>query len=251
MPTVFATFAAQRAQFISDIIGFLGSSNIRLLWYPEPTDTTTSIDRSINARTITWLQSVGYRLSPLGLGHSVNFDITAIYGTTPDADNLSFGNGTTDTPFSILVLANAGATGALRTFVSKATEYRFRIEVNDTLTLTLLDNSAGASVSRDSTAAVTLGAWRVFGAVYDGREGATATAGARLYSNGVMLSSSTTSVGTYTAMENLTGSLVIGSDLSNHYYGDIAMVLIVATELPPTAMYWLSRLILQHHGVNV
>ena len=252
MPSPFNTFDSQRDRFAADLIAFLGAGNVRVLVFPEPGDTTTTTDRSVAARTVTWNTSIANRLNPLGMGLGITFGDTTDYGTIPDAANLSFGDGSTDSAFSLIVLANVTNSAATRELVVKSAagatneEYRFFIDASDLLLLSLTDNSTSGTRGRTTSAAITMGAYRVFAATYVGSESGN---GIRLYQNGAVLTSTATSSSSYTAMENLTGTLNIGSNLSSYLDGRIALVLLVAAELSPAAIYWVSRLILQHHGL--
>ena len=158
----------------------------------------------------------GANISYQGNGILVSFNGTDQYATTPDTDDLSFGDGTTDSPFSIVALANITNTAANRGLVAKYSgvgaatqEYLFYIVSDDTLRL-LIDSAVPASAFRTSDAAITQGALGLFGATYTAATGgATAANDITLYQNGAVIASTATnnSGGTYTAMSN-TGRLV-------------------------------------------
>src|SRR3990167_9855746 len=83
-----------RDQFYHDLLAILGDT--RLLWVPETGETTTSTDRSRNARTFTYSKSVATfdTASPLrqGSGLYVHFDGTDEEADVPDNDDFSFGD---------------------------------------------------------------------------------------------------------------------------------------------------------------
>ena len=107
-----------RAAFLARMSGLLGA-NQRLLYVPNGTDTTTSVESSTVGRTITWDATIAARASALGNGYGQSFNGTTQYGSMPDADDMSFGNGSVDQPVGVLVLANVTDTAASRDFLTK------------------------------------------------------------------------------------------------------------------------------------
>lgn len=238
---VFLPTRLSRAEFISRMSGLLGA-NQRLLYVPNGTDTTTSVESSTVGRTITWDATIAARASALGNGYGQSFNGTTQYGSMPDADDMSFGDGSTDQAFSCLALANVTDTAAGRDILLKwsggATlrEWAFILTASDTLRLDLFDESTDGAPNRASDAAITQGSWCLFGATYDGRGGATAADGITLYANGAVIASTATNSGTYTAMENLTIAPAIGArnaGTAGFYAGSLAMVAL--TQKSPTA----------------
>jgi len=138
-----------------------------------------------------------------------------------DSDQLSFGNGTTDSPFTMLSvgrLTTAGLSKASNTFMAKWDEYstqRFEYWMKfsgsgKTLACGLIDTSASAFQSRS----IPLNDTNIhsFCGVYDGRGGSSANEGISIYVDGVKgVSTNTSSGGTYAAMENTTATLGIGA----------------------------------------
>lgn len=205
-----------RDQFIAQLLAILGDT--RLLWLPEGTDTTTSTDKSLNENTITWDATVAARLSALGLGYSQSFSGTGQFGAVPDAANLSFGDGSADEPFSVVVLANVTDTAAARGFCGKwnaagtQREWFFNIGTGDQLTLNLYDESADVQPSRASDGTITQGAVGLFAGVYSAATGgATAANDITLYENGLAVASTASNNASYVAMENGTSPLHVGS----------------------------------------
>ena len=99
-------------QLVHDLLGLLG--DCRLLWLPNLTDTTTSLERSRHGATITWSESLasfdGAR-ARLGSGVSVPFNGSDEEGDVPDAARYSFGDGVADQAFSLVVLASFDTVG--------------------------------------------------------------------------------------------------------------------------------------------
>lgn len=206
---------AARAKFASDIAAIVGSANLRFLFAPKSGDTTTTTDLSANARVITQGVSAAGRLTQVGFGQLETWDGSTNYATINDANDLSWGNGLVDNPFSVAVLANVTDTAAIRELITKYSaanlEYLFRVEADDTLSFKLEDSSVPAEPIRQSTTAITQGAVHLFGATYSAATGgATAANDITLYQDGVVKTSTATNAGTYVAMENLTQKVTIG-----------------------------------------
>ena len=151
---------------------------------------------------------VGKEIVAKGEGYYLN-GVDAKF-TVADDDNLSFGNGTTDTPFSFVAdikpddvagfnIFNKGVGGTNR-------EYYGRVDVGE-LVLYLEDDSAGGYCYFQSDETVVSDGENVtVGGSYDGTgiDGAVA-----LYAKGLAVPSSA-SISNYTAMENEGADLYIG-----------------------------------------
>jgi hypothetical protein len=142
-----------------------------------------------------------------------DFDGTDDYVSVADNDDLSFGDGSSDSPFSISAWINpVDATNF--TIVSKGVyntdaEYLFQLDGNDKLFFSLYDESVdntyeGAYFNTALTSYQ--GSWFHVCATYNGVGGTSANAGIKLYIDGVEKSTTLIGGGTYVAMENLRGS---------------------------------------------
>ena len=136
-------------EFTRYLLGLLG--DVRALWLPGKSGTTLT-DRSRNARILTWSENVSsFDTSPaeLGSGYSVTFNGTDEEGDTPDANDLSFGDGAVDQPFSVFALVNpTDATSSvilskLDTSASQE-EWLFELDGSDRPRFALFDDSATA-----------------------------------------------------------------------------------------------------------
>lgn len=151
-----------------------------------------------------------------------------------DADNLSFGNGTTDSPFSIsawvkmdtvinFIIASKDATSQR--------EYVFRM-VSDTIRVFLLDNSSGGYIGRYYNSSLTSlqGVWSHFCFTYNGN---SASSGVKIYLNGSRIDNNNYQGGTYTSMENTLSNFNIGrQEITNLYSnGNIDELAIFNSEL--------------------
>jgi hypothetical protein len=126
------------------------------------------------------------------------------YWSTPDSNDFSFGNGTTDVAFSFIVMITP-TTLTNNTLFGKynaakgSGEYLFAIN-SSKLSLMLFDQSTKGSIQRSYDAALTdRESTHVYAATYDGSGRAT---GIRLYRDGARVDDTTKSTGTYGAMEN-------------------------------------------------
>lgn len=102
--------AIAKQNLINQIYEIIGDFElVKGLWLfdNENLEETSLLDRSLyanNASTSTYIR----RLSPekKGLAYTLNFNDDSKYFTIPDNNNYSFGDGTSDSPFSLVVLAN-------------------------------------------------------------------------------------------------------------------------------------------------
>ncbi len=172
-----------------------------------------------------------------------SFDGNNDYIDLGDSDVFSFGNGTTDSPFSISAWVNMVDATRFR-IVNKGSnfsndyEYVFTTSGSDLLALNLYDSSTSARIARQYTTALTSfqGQWIHLAASYDGSETSN---GIKLYLNGSILVTASNDLNpeNYTAMENGTNPLLIGASLQsggNFSNGQISNTAIFSTELTST-----------------
>jgi len=154
-------------------------------------------------------------------------------------DRLSFGDSTTDEPFSIF--ARVKMDDATRFHIitkgtgTNSAQYQFSVGGDEKLRLGLFDNSTGHRVDRISTSTMTAreGEWVSFASTYDGSGAAT---GIALYVDGKVIAASNTSGGSYVAMHNTTDPVLIGGFIigANAYAnGQIASAHIYSRILQP------------------
>ena len=141
-----------------------------------------------------------------------------------DNNNLSFGNGTTDSPFSISTWVNINSIVSVSAFVSKygssssIREYSF-YPTSNKLRLLLWDANNGTNNLTTGTTVLPLNTWTHIACTYDGRGGGSAGQGVNLYVNGVQ-ETKTTSTTSYNAMSNTTQPFKIG-EMINNFDGNI------------------------------
>ena len=132
-----------------------------------------------------------------------------------DTSDLTFGNGTTDSPFSISAWINmedATNFGVVTKNDTGLGEWRFVTDANDCLQILLSDLSASA-YQWVQTSALTgyEGQWIFVTATYNGIGGTGARNGLSLYVNGIEQSVTGSYSGTYVAMENTGYEVRIGT----------------------------------------
>lgn len=213
---------ARLNQFVSDLLEILGPCEG--LWIPGITDTTTSGDKSRNARTLTYQPAaLTGGMTPQGSGVYANFAVASSeYATTPDVDGLSFltafGAGADDDPFSagILVKCADYTLADIQALYSKwdATtaspkrEWGAEIGTAGKFAFFMFDESSDGQIGVTYDTALTDGSPYLLGHSYDG---GAQELGIKAYVNGARKATVTNSSGTYTAMENLAVAGQIGA----------------------------------------
>lgn len=143
-----------------------------------------------------------------GSGTSNNIEVA-------DDDTLSFGNGTTDVPFTAICWVNWANVSGNQTLLRKSatgggdTEYSMD-RVSGNIRIFCYDQSNTSLILSTYSLTPTTNTWYMFAMVYGG-------AGVRpdLYINGSLVTTSDASSGTYVAMENLNVPLMFGKNPFN------------------------------------
>lgn len=245
---------AARQSFIHNFLSICPDT--RALWVPKTGDTTTSTSVDRNARTITWDATIASRMSTLGSGLSLAFTAASSqYGNIPDAANLSFGDGSTDSAFTIMALLKVNNTAALKQILSKYTsgvrEYAFNIDSAEKVAFGIFDESANAELNRSFNTALATDTWMLLEAVYTG---SGAIGGLSIRRNSVQVDDTTTTSGIYTAMENLTSAVKIGADSAtpaDFFDGSIAFVGLAAKAISADESWALKALVNSYHGLSL
>ena len=203
-------------QLVSSIEAISGTDSIVAAWFgTNDSSSTTQIDYSNNGtHTGTFRDASLVAQQPLvpaaqGMGNIMTYDGGHLCDT-PDAADLSFGNGSTDSPFSIISLNNPYSTNngsilAKSDFTTGSTqsEWDFLWASSSGLYLSLYDDSTGGSIARRYSVSLgpDVGVWNLYAGTYDG---GSLAAGIKVYKEGVDVTNSDVSSGSYTAMENTT-----------------------------------------------
>ena len=142
-------------------------------------------------------------------GGSISFDGVNDYVNFNDSDLFSFGNGTSDNPFSVGCWVYCDSSVRFRT-LSKATEWLHGPFGNSVLGLILLDNNSSNYIARTTTTAIPINVWTSLISTYDGSGLST---GIKHYINGVEATGyNNLSAGSYTAMNNNSTNFYVGRD---------------------------------------
>ena len=162
----------------------------------------------------------------------------AEYISVQDSETLSFGNGTSDSPFSLEAWIKPNDVTNFEVFAkgiyNSTGEYVFGFEPDDKLKFYLFDESVASTaegVLYNTALTSSEGQWMHIVGTYDGRGGTSANAGMKIYLNGSQVNNATESAGTYVAMENLSADLEIGKYSSNYAKGSIDEAKIYSKEL--------------------
>lgn len=156
------------------------------------------------------------------------------YVSCGDADNLSYGDGSSDLPFSISAWIKPDVTARFRLifkYGSTLKEYFMQIAGGGKLQVTLYDNNNSASISRNGNTSITTASWSHVVMTYNGSGAATRI---KVYLNGVLDNGSTTGTGSYTAMSNTSQPFEIGRFSASYADGHIDEVAVFNTELSAT-----------------
>jgi len=172
--------------------------------------------------------------------YSFNFDAAqSDYFDCGDSDIFSFGNGSSDFPFTISAWAYIEGSSSFPIFDKypdsgswSEREYRM-LEVNSSnqVFCTLYDSSATARFDIYSNSTITRNQWEHLSITYDGRGGSNASDGVKIYINGVESNKTVNAFGTYVAMENKSTPVRIGRLASNYADGKISNISLFDNEL--------------------
>ena len=255
-----------RRGLITEIETISGAGSIVAAWFasPEP-DTTSMTDWSTYGthvatyRNGSTLATATRASVAIGLGHYKVLDANFVWDAA-DASDLSFGNATTDSPFSIVSLCrpNTSYIGHLaaklnNTTASPQREWYFLLAGSAGLYFGLYDNSTGGSIGRRYN--VSLGSfnglWTTFSATYSG---SSTSAGMKSYINDTQVDNVNLNSGTYVAMENTTAKvgcyeLNTAGNPANHVYADMAVNLVFKVELSAANVATIRQKLVAYFGV--
>jgi len=160
----------------------------------------------------------------------------------PDTSGLSFGNGATDSPFSISAWVKMNDATRFR-IVSKLNgsnaEYAFFTSAADQLYFVLYDNTTSNRISRYTSSTLTSyeGTWIHLVATYSGSGSSN---GLKIYLDNARIDNSVSDVGAYNAMHNTNAIFEIGKYTTSSANGLIDEVSVFNSELSQsdiTAIY--------------
>lgn len=140
---------------------------------------------------------------------SIALDGVDDYVNCGDNDNISFGNGATDSPFSISAWIKPTSSGRFTIAFKWGTslrEYYFQIAGGGALQVSL-NSSLSVYIGRNGQTTISQNVWSHVICTYDGSGNKN---NVNIYLNGVLDNSTTISSGTYTAMSNTAQPFEIG-----------------------------------------
>tara|TARA_R100001163_G_scaffold39930_1_gene30293 strand:+ start:202 stop:2097 length:1896 start_codon:yes stop_codon:yes gene_type:complete len=148
--------------------------------------------------------------------YSLKFDGVDDYIDCGDSDTFSFGDGSTDSPFTFSAWVKLDSLASNRTIVSKdsggATTREYSLFVLTTGKIRIFIKSQGGfnQQSIDSTTTLSTGQWYHIAATYNGVGGNDAADGLTLYINGSAETPTNIIKNAYVAMSNTTAPFLIG-----------------------------------------
>ena len=153
------------------------------------------------------------------------------YVSCGDANNLSFGDGSSDSPFSISAWIKPDVAARFRIifkYGSTLKEYFMQVAGGSKLQVGFKDSINNASIGRNGNTTIPTASWSHVVMTYNGSGAATRI---KVYLNGVLDNGSTTGTGSYTAMSNTSQPLEIGRFTASYADGHIDEVAVFNTEL--------------------
>jgi len=255
-----------RRGLIAEIETISGAGSIVAAWFASPEPNTTSMTdwstygtHVATYRNGSTLATATRASTAIGLGHYKALDANFVWDAA-DASDLSFGNGTTDSPFSIVSFCRpiTSFVGHLvakvdNTTASPQREWYFLLAASSGLYFQLLDNSTGGAIGRRYNVSLgsLSGLWTTFSATYSG---SALASGMKCYINNSQVDNVDLNSGTYVAMENTTAK--VGSyDLNaagspaNHVYADMAVNLVFNVELSAANVATIRKKLVAYFGV--
>jgi hypothetical protein len=184
---------------------------------------------TITGATWAYAEEYGYQSSLVRSNTPMIFDGSNDHVVIPDNNSLSFGDGSSDSPFSIsawIFMNDASIFIILSKGIYNTTtaEFTFMVNGSDRLSLELYDESLASTyqLAASSDQLTTYeGKWIHVVATYTGVGGTSAKDGIKLFLNGSEISVTTASNGSYVAMENLTADVHIGRSSTSYANGII------------------------------
>ena len=181
----------------------------------------------------------GSRIPPFQNTYSMKFDGVDDYVDCGDSDDFSFGNGTTDSPFSISTWVNFSSIGGggsnFKGIIGKdnGAQREWALLDNNSGRVRIFLKTQGGSPQQsiESTSVLSINTWYHIVATYNGVGGNNAADGLTLYLNGIEETPTNIIKNTYVAMSNTIAPLTIGKYSLNEFPGNIDEVSLFDSEL--------------------
>jgi len=254
----------EREEFIKNQINNIltSPSNLRRLIFFDARGAETNLkDKSLNVQNAT-LSLAGRSLDPdiEGRLKILNFNASGDFWDFNDSDDLSFGDGATDTPFSIIACMKLNVLNTENGICSKVdftggnvkAEYLFELSPANQLNLFIYSGSqSGVRIARYTSGGYSDNDnFHTYIVTYSGNK---SSSGIKIYRDGIRVDDSDLNAGSYVAMSNTTqkvGGYYLSSGtkggLSNSKY---ALSAIIAEELSQSQVTNIDVLIRRYMGV--
>ena len=192
-----------------------GHSNLEGWWRMEEGSGTSIADSSSNSNTATLVNGPTFSSDvPFSSVYALEFDGTDDYVEVSDHNDLSFGNSSTDSAFTMAGWVKLDAT-SLQRFITKSgastAEYIFGTGGGSNLLLALYDDTTSVVRYRLSSGTLSTGTWTHVAVTHSGGT-------IKLFINGSEDSGTSGDVGSYTAMHNSTGTVRLGAYQNSSQY---------------------------------
>ena len=204
-----------------EVINILGSTTSVILPLRDSEaggfDVTTFTTVGAEQLTFTWPEAPNnFGIPPTAQGNVpvLTFNGTDIDASTPDSDFWSRGDGNNDFAFSVGMWTNFDfptSSELMSKWTAGAPEWTIQTHDQGSIALFMIDPSTEAFAGGIAGSAVTQDGWHFFVITYDGRGGLNAGSGIRIYKDGSILPRFVDGNSGYVAMENLGGSVHLGS----------------------------------------
>ena len=233
---------------VSQLLPILG--DVRGLWpLFDCTTSTTVTDYSPKGHNATaGVNTNAFTTTPKIKGDSVVYTL-ATYGQLPtvtDHADFTFGNGSVDSPFSVVFYFKASSFPTDSRYVAKDSgahlEWSIGSAADGKLYVLLYDDATGGILKRYYNTGLSTGTDYIVVATYDG---SSAIGGLKLYLNGVRVDDGSYVGGSYTAMSDTTAKVGIGctSDGTHMMAGDVSWVIVTAKDLSAAESWKVTQLI--------
>jgi hypothetical protein len=158
------------------------------------------------------------------------------YAEVPDDDRFSFGDGSSDSAFSVtgwINMVDATNFQVACKIGGAGFEWYFYVDGSDDLTMTLMDDiPSNTQFKAIQNMTSYENGWIFICATYDGRGGTSAREGINMYLNAQLETNPLSGAsGTYVAMNNSDAPLLIGSDSINYANGYMKDIKVFSKEL--------------------
>lgn len=178
---------------------------------------------------------------------STSFDGIDEFITCGDSDDFSFGNGTTDSPFSVSFWLKLSLNNGTDVYIGKdrggsRREWAIGRFSGTKIRIFIKNQGGNSQQSIDSTNSLSLGVWYSVICTYSGVGGNSAYQGLKIYINGVLETPTNIVNQNYSSMSNTVAPLTIGRYMAANVYtnGLIDEPSIFDTELNQTQITSIS-----------